>query len=187
MTFIAMIFFPLAMFVEQDVNPWSTYLNYPGAEIWKFANLFIFVGIGVYLLRQRLADALHSRREGLKRELLKAREERDAAQAQLAEVESRFERLDAEVAAIRERSRAEAAAERERIKVATEIEIRQLREQAQREIESAGKVARQELRRYAAEQSVRIAKSLVRREIRTEDDARLIELNLGDLGRRRQH
>src|SRR6266542_1893404 len=113
MTFIAMIFFPLAMFVEQDVNPWSTYLNYPCAEIWKFTNLFIFVGIGVYLLLQRLADALHSRREGLKQELLKAREERDGEQPQHNEMQSKYERLNAEDAATQQSSRPEAAAERE--------------------------------------------------------------------------
>ncbi len=184
MTFVAMSSLQLAIFLAPEASSWSTYLNYPGAEVWKFANLFLFIGVGVYLLRRRLADALHSRREGIKRELLRAQQERDAALAQLAEVESRFERLDTEVAAIRDRSRAEAAAEQERIKAATEIEIKQLREQAQREIESAGKAARQELRRYAAEQSVRIAESLVRREIRPEDDARLIDLNLGEFGRR---
>jgi hypothetical protein len=27
---------------------WDHYLNYPGFEIWKFVNLGIFIGLGVY-------------------------------------------------------------------------------------------------------------------------------------------
>ena len=174
----------LVMLIDQDVSKWSDYLDYPGAEVWKFVNLFIFIAFGIYLLRRPLADALRSRREGIKRDLLIARKERDEAHAQLAEVQARLEGLDAEVSAIRDRSRAEAAAEAERMRSATEAEIAKLREQAQREIESASKAARHELRRFAAEQSVRIAEAVVRREIRPEDDARLIDISVRELGRR---
>jgi F0F1-type ATP synthase membrane subunit b/b' len=57
-----------------------------------------------------------------------------------------------------------------------------LREQAQREIESAGKTARHRLRRFAARQSVRYAEELLRRDLRADDDARLIKLNVEQLG-----
>src|SRR5918997_1485399 len=50
------------------------------------------------------------------------------------------------------------------------------------EVERAGKVARQDLRRYAAEQSVRLAEDMIRRDIRAEDDARLMNEYIGDLG-----
>jgi F0F1-type ATP synthase membrane subunit b/b' len=60
--------------------------------------------------------------------------------------------------------------------------MRKLREQAQREIESAGKVARQELRRQAAEESVRLAEEMIRRDIRPEDEARLIGEYVEELG-----
>jgi F0F1-type ATP synthase membrane subunit b/b' len=51
-----------------------------------------------------------------------------------------------------------------------------------REIETAGKAARKDLRRYTAEQSVRLAEEIVRREIKPEDDARLIRNNIEELG-----
>jgi len=176
----AIRFVHLAIFIQEGVSSWW---NYPGVELWKFLNLFIFIAVGVYLLRRPLSDALRSRREGIKRDLLRARQERDDALAQLAEVESRVERLDAEVTIIRERSNSEADAERERIKRSTEAEMTKLRAQAQREIDSAGKAARQELRQFAAVQSVRLAEELIRREIRPEDDARLIGLNVEEFGR----
>ena len=160
--------------------PW--WLNYPGFEAWKFVNLFIFVGALVYILRRPLGEALRARREGIRRDLMRAQEERNAALAKLEEVEARLARLDAEVAAVREQAEREAVEERERIKRSTEDDMRKLGDQAQREIESAGKAARQELREYAAEQSVRLAEEMIRREMRPEDDARLVNLHVEELG-----
>jgi F0F1-type ATP synthase membrane subunit b/b' len=160
------------------------YLDYPGFEAWKFFNLAIFVVLMVYALTRKfkLGDAFQARRESIKLELAKARDERDAALAKLKEVEDRLALLDQEVAAIKERSVQEAAAERARIAQSTEAEIAKLGEQAQREIESTGKAAKKDLRRYAAEQSVRLAEVIVRRELRPEDDARLIANNIEELG-----
>ena len=114
--------------------------------------------------------------------MARAQQERDAALAKLKEVEERLGLLDTEVAKIKEQSVHEAAEERERIARATEAEIVKLSEQAAREIESAGKAARKELRRYTAEQSVRLAEEIVRREMKPEDDARLIASNIEELG-----
>lgn len=164
----------------------SVWWNYPGFELWKFVNLLVFVAAAIFL-HQRfgkpLSEALRSRREAIKRELVKAQHERDQALAKLAEVEARLERLDSEVSTIRDRSKAEADAERARIERSTEAEMAKLRQQAQKEIEVAAKAASQELRRFAAQQSLSLAEETIRRDIRPEDDSRLIELNLEQLGR----
>lgn len=163
--------------------PWW---NYPGLELWKFVNLFLFIAAALYLHRRfgrPVREALRARSEGIKRELIRAREERDQAMAKLAEVEERFERLDAEVATVRERATTEGEAERARIKSATELEISKMEEQAKREIESAGKAARLELQRFAAQESVRLAEEILEREIRPEDDARLTTRSVEELGR----
>jgi F0F1-type ATP synthase membrane subunit b/b' len=118
--------------------------------------------------------------------LTRAQEERVAALAKLEEVGARLAHLDSEVESIRAQARREAAEERERIARSTEEEMRKLREHVQREIEGAGKAARQELRRYAAEQSVRMAEELIRRDMGAEDDARLMGdyvKGLGGVGR----
>jgi F-type H+-transporting ATPase subunit b len=159
-----------------------SWYNYPGWEAWKFLNLFLFIGVLVYFLRRPLSQSLVARREAIRRDLVRAQEERNAAQAKLEEVEARLARLNAEVEGIRAQAQKEAAAERERIERATEEEMKKLREQAQREIESAGKLARQELRRHAAEESVRLAEGMIRRDMRPEDDARLIGEYVDDLG-----
>lgn len=158
--------------------------DYPGFELWKFINLGIFVIALIFAMRKffGVPEMFRDRKETIRRELAKAREERDAALQKLKEVEERFARLDSEVGAIKEQSQREAAEEGERIAHSTEAEIAKLSEQAQREIERAGKTARHELRRYTAEQSVRLAEEMIRREMKPEDDARLINRNIEELG-----
>ena len=158
--------------------------DYPGFELWKFVNLFIFVGALVYILvrKAKLGDAFRARRESIKAELEKARAERDAALAKLKEVEERLAGLDNQVATIKEKSTAEAAQERERIEHSTEAEIAKLTSQGQRDIENAAKMAKQDLRRFTAEQSVRLAEEMIKRDIRPDDDARLINRNIDEMG-----
>jgi len=156
----------------------------PGAETWaRIFNLVLFIAAMYFILRKMgIGETFRARRENIRRELMRAQEERNEAQAKLAEVEGRLAQLDAEVAAIRAQAQREAAEERARIEQATEADIRKLREQARREIESAGKAARAGLRAYAAEQSVRLAEEMIRRDIRPEDDARLANEYVEELG-----
>ncbi len=91
--------------------------------------------------------------------------------------------MDAEIARIQEKVKAEGAAERQRIELATKAEIARMREQAKREIESAGKAARNELRKFAALESVRLAEEILKAEMGADDDARLTILSVEQLGR----
>ncbi len=170
----------LFLFAEEGPKWW----DYPGFELWKFINLFIFVGALVYILvrKAKLGDAFKARREGIKAELEKARKERDAALAKLKEVEERLATLDDQVAAISAKAKTEAAEERERIARSTEAEIAKLTAQGQRDIENAAKAARKDLRRFTAEQSVRLAEEIIKRNIRPDDDVRLISRNIDDMG-----
>lgn len=154
--------------------------------IARWFNLLVFLGILYFLLRGPVRNALATRRENIRRDLIRAQEERNAALAKLEEVNARLANLNSEVTTIRQQAEREAATERERLVRATEEESRKLREQAQREIENAGKIARHDLRRYAAEQSVALAEEIIRRDIRPEDDARLVQTYVNDLGGVRQ-
>jgi F-type H+-transporting ATPase subunit b len=148
----------------------------------KVVNLLLFAGVMYFVLRRPLGEAFRGRQEGIRRDLMRAEEERSAAVAKLQEVEGRLARLDSEVEAIREQAQKEAAEERARVERAAEEEARKIREQARREIENASKAARAELRAYAAEQSVRLAEEMIRSEIRPEDDVHLVREYVGELG-----
>ena len=161
----------------------TAWWDYPGLELWKFLNLAVFIVIMTFLLRSKLRNAMQARAGAIKQELLVAKQERDQALAKLAEVESRLARLDEETASIKAKAEAEAEAEKQRLILATEQEVGRIREQAKREIESAAKAAKQGLRRFAAQESVRMAENILTREIRPEDDTALANRNLQELGR----
>jgi ATP synthase F0 subunit b len=148
----------------------------------KVINLLLFVGLMYYFLRRPIKEAFRARQESIRDELMRAQEERDAAVAKLKEVEGRLASLGSEVEAIRMHAQKEAAEERLRVERATEEEMRKIREQARREIESASKAARAELREFTAEQSVRLAEEMIRRDIRPEDDAHLVSEYVEELG-----
>jgi ATP synthase F0 subunit b len=150
--------------------------------IAKLINLLLFVGLMFYFLRRPIIGAFQGRQQSIRHELLRAEEERVAAEARLEEVEGRLARLDAEVGAIKANAQREAAEERARVERATEAEIKKIREQARREIESAAKAARAELRTFTAEQSVKLAEEMIRRDIRPEDDAKLAREYVEELG-----
>ena len=163
----------------------ATWYNYPGLELWKFINLAIFTAVGIYILRRPISQALGTRREAIKQELVQAQEQKARAVAKVAEADSLLSRLDTEVRTVSEHAREEAESERRRVADATAREIEKLKQQAEREIETADKVARKELRQFLAQRSVDVAREKVRGRMQPADDRVLIEESIGELRRAR--
>ena len=175
--------FALISMLSSDSPPWW---DYPGFEFWKFVNLALFVGLLIYVLKKAdIRGAFRARGDSIKAELEKARIERDAALAKLKEVEERLAGMNDQVALINQRSKTETEAEAARIAQSTKEEVAKLTLQAQREIENAAKTAKNELRNFAAAESIRMAEELIRRDMRPEDDARLMMHNVDEMGAQR--
>jgi F0F1-type ATP synthase membrane subunit b/b' len=164
---------------------WTDWLNYPGLELWKFANLLIFTVGAVLILRRPLSTALRARSDSIRLELLRAKKERDEALARLAEADALLGHLEADVGTIQDQARQEAKLERQRLASAAEAEIQKLELQAQREIETTRKVAFKELREFLAQRSVELATESLMRQIQPEDDLRLMNASVSELGRSR--
>ena len=172
--------FALTFILSADSPPWW---DYPGFELWKFVNLGLFVGLLVYvLMRANIGNAFRTRGESIKAELEKARRERDAALAKLKEVEERLTGMHDQISSINQRSKVEADEERKRISQSTQAEIAKLTSQAQRDIENAGKAAKNDLRNFAAEESIRLAEDLIKRDMRADDDSRLMMRGVEEMG-----
>jgi F0F1-type ATP synthase membrane subunit b/b' len=162
---------------------WMEWFNYPGLEIWKFLNLAIFLAAAIYVLRSKINEALLSRRDVIKQELITAQNERERALARLTETEDLLSRMDEHVGAIHKQAQLEAESEKQRLAEAMAREIAKLKQQGEREVETANKLARKELRQFLAQRSIELARESVRRQMRPEDDTLLIKENLGDLRR----
>lgn len=164
------------------------WLNYPGFEAWKFANLFLFIAVALFLhhrFGKPIAQAFRARGERIRFELERARKEQEEAQGKLAQVEARLQDLDVDIARIHALALAEVEGERKRIMESTELEIKKIREQALREIATASKTAQAGLRRFAANRSVELAEGLIQKDINSADDMRLMLTSVDELGSNR--
>jgi F0F1-type ATP synthase membrane subunit b/b' len=159
--------------------------NYPGLELWKFFNLFVFIGVMIYILRRKISEALATRRDAIKQELVDAQQRRERALAQVAEADTRLAGLDTDIQSVHEHAQQEAQSERERLVAATKRELEKLEHQARREMETADKVARKKLRQFFAQKSIDVARHTVRTQMKPEDDVLLIKESLGELRRTR--
>jgi F0F1-type ATP synthase membrane subunit b/b' len=161
------------------------WMNYPGLEAWKFFNLFVFVGVMIYILRRKISEALAARRDAIKQELLDAQQRRERALAQVAEADTQLSRLEADIKSVHEHSQQEAQSERERLATSTTRELEKLDQQARREMETADKVARKQLRQFFAKRSIDVAREAVSSQMKPEDDVLLIRESIGELRRTR--
>jgi len=159
------------------------WFNYPGLELWKFINLAIFTGAGIFVLRKPISQALMARRGAIQQELVAAQQERERALAQVQEADNHLSRLHEDVRTLHRQADEEARAERARLAAATQSEMEKLKQQSQRETDMADKLARKELRQFLAQRSIELARESVRNQMRPEDDTALIKENLGDLRR----
>ena len=161
---------------------YNEYINITGFELWKFLNLGLFVAIMVYLLKKPLGAAFKAKREVIRAELIKAEEEKRAAVAKLTAAEAKIAQLETEKQNILTRAKAEAEADAKRIADAAELEAERLRRQTEQDLARIETLKRLELRRYSAEESVRIAEAKLRSQIDAGIDARLVTANIQEIG-----
>lgn len=153
------------------------------ATLWRVINLLVFVIILVYILRSkvRIGQVFDNRAASIVKQLEQAKRDKQEAEDQLARVEARLGRLDQDVSEIRAEAERESAREAERIRRAAAADAEKIRQSAQREIAGAMKSARTELQAFVAEQSVSLAEGIIRREIRPEDNKRMLNEFIDDL------
>jgi F0F1-type ATP synthase membrane subunit b/b' len=161
---------------------YNKYLNYPGFELWKFINLAIFVLVMVYLLKRPLTEAFKAKREAIRAELIKAEEEKQAALAELVSAEARLASLPEEKKAVLAKAKAEADAERKRLAAQAASDITKIKEQAGGDINRLTQQTLAGLRRFSAEESVRLAEEKLRARIDPAGDARLVKSGIDAIG-----
>jgi len=161
---------------------WDHYFNYPGFELWKFINLGIFVWLLVYLVRKPLSEAFKAKRDVIRAELIKAEEEKQQALSSLTSVEAKLVGIDSEKTSIMKLAREEAEAEKRRLAEQAASEAAKLKAQADGEVARLGSVARFQLRRFAVDESLRLAEEKLRSSVDNQTDARLIETSIQAIG-----
>ncbi len=144
-------------------------------DIARLVNFALFAGTLVYLLKSPLRKYLSDRGTAIRSDLVNAAAMRDAAAAQIAEIDRKMQALPAELEALRAQGTREIAAEEARIQAAAATERERLLEQARREIDLQVKVAERDLVTHAADLAVGVASERIRKTITDEDQNRLVD------------
>lgn len=145
------------------------------SPIWPWANFAILAaGLG-YLIAKKGGPFFAARSLSIRQGIADAEKIRADAEATAAEVDRRLSGLEIEIEKLRASARNEQAAEAARLREQGAAELARVQEHAGREIESAGKAARMELKRYAAELAIDLAGQKIRRAMTTDVQAGLVD------------
>ncbi|MBV6494989.1 MAG: hypothetical protein DYH05_08530 [Acidobacteria bacterium ACB1] len=161
---------------------YNEWMNIPGFEAWKFVNLAIFVAAMTFILRKRLSEGFKQKREEIRADLIRAENEKKAALERLTEIEGKIAQKDTEKATIIARAKAEAEADEKELSDLTAADTARIKGQAQAELTRLANQSRSALRRFSAEESVRIAEERLRSQIDGAVDARLIKNGIAEIG-----
>lgn len=131
-------------------------------------NFAVVAGFIVWAARKYAPGAFRDRTELIRKQMEEARVASEEANRRLADIEGRLSRLDTEVGGLRAGADRDAAAEEQRIRAAAEEDKRKIVASAEQEIASAAKVARGELKRYAAGLAVTLAEKKIQVNVATD-------------------
>jgi F-type H+-transporting ATPase subunit b len=125
-------------------------------------NFAVVAAVIFWFAKKNLPAMFRSRTVSIQKSLEEARKTSQEAKRRLSNIEARLSKLDVEIGEMRWAAEQEAAAEEIRIKEAAEEDARKIVESAEQEIMAAAKLARRELKAYAADLAVALAKKQIR-------------------------
>jgi F-type H+-transporting ATPase subunit b len=135
-----------------------------GRAYWLsvLVNFAIVAGLIFWPAKKYLPAIFRSRTASIQKSLEEARKTSQEAKRRLSNIEARLSKLDVEIGEMRWAAEQEAANEEIRIKAVAEEDARKIVESAEQEIMAAAKLARRELKAYAADLAVSLAKKQIR-------------------------
>ena len=148
----------------------------------QLLNFAVLLGILIYFGGRAVNKALLGRHEQLKTELAAAAAARTQAELRLRKHEDRLAGLEREIAAMRASLKQEAEIEKQQLIAAAEERAKRVREETVFAIEQQVKEAQIALRRDVAEQALRVAEDILRRTVDANDQRRLLEGFMNEVG-----
>jgi F-type H+-transporting ATPase subunit b len=152
-------------------------------EAFTWINFLIIVAAFYYLSRKMLGPYLQSRGEAIREDMASSKRAIEAASARMAAVEQKLKALDSEIGSLKSSAMEEAAAERVRIEERAKADGQKIAAAAEQEIAAAAKLARQELKVYAAELAVDLAEKKIQSSISPDSERIIFRSFLDDFGK----
>jgi len=157
-------------------------INLDKSMILQVINLLILLFVLQKFLFKPLTQFLAKRAEGIKQSLDEARQAREAAAKAQEEYRAQVTATQREAAALREQAQREVEEERQRLLRASREEAQRLVAEARAAIEQETRRARAQLREEAVNLSVAVAERVLERSLTGEDQRRLAEKYVRELG-----
>jgi F-type H+-transporting ATPase subunit b len=135
----------------------------PIAAYWvsTVLNFVIVAAVLVVFLKSPMANFFRERTVGIRKSMEEARRSSEEASRRLSEIEARLAKLDAETAEMRAAADREAGKEEEAARAAAQEAKAKIVQGAEQEIAAAARLARGELKSYAAELAVSLAEKKI--------------------------
>jgi F-type H+-transporting ATPase subunit b len=153
-----------------------------GNAIWTAVIFVVLLVVLKKLAWGPLLDGLQQREKFIRESLERAKADREAAEARLAEYTQKLRDAREEASGIVNEGRRDADALKQRLEVEARGEADKIVERARREIEIAKRTAVQEIYAVAGRLATEAASKIVRRELKAEDHQRLIDESIRELG-----
>ncbi len=149
--------------------------------VWQLLNLGTFLGLLWYFLRKPATDFFGKRKAGVAAALAKAEDERRRAEQLSAELKARLARIETELADLREAARRDAEAEHAALLAKSQSDADQILAKTRIDLDNRVRAARAELKDFAGDLSVDLARELLQKNVTAEDEKRLLEEGIAQL------
>lgn len=149
---------------------------------WEWANFALLAGLLGYLGAKQGGPFFNARAAEIRKGIDDAEKIKADSNAQIAAINAKLGRLDAEIASMREGAEVERRAAEQRLREETRREIERIRLHADSEIETAGKSERIALQRYAAQLALELAETKVRARMTPSTEDALVQAFVNGLG-----
>ena len=148
---------------------------------WKIANFVIFAGIIAYFIMKYAPGFFASRTAGIRKSIEEGARRSQEAEARASEIEQKIAGLQAEIEAMRAAAHEELAKEGMRIEAETRHSLSKIQDQAVQQIALSGKAAQQDLKEYAADLAITLARRKIAAPLPADTDRSLVLTFLADL------
>lgn len=134
----------------QEQHEEKKYFGIP-AWILQTANILLFIGLLVYLVRKPVGQMFRGRSDTIRTQLSEAKTRREKAERLAEDIQSRLSQIENEVGTILQRARDEGDRQKKEMIAAAESEAEKILASARNEVEQRVKLARKELTEYAGQ------------------------------------
>ncbi len=150
--------------------------------LYRCLSFALMVGLLAYFVTKPIRKGLKDRTEEIAKTLADAEAAKEAAEAKHREYSEKLAKATEEIAVIADSIRREGELEREKILAAAKQMAVKIEEEADNKASSVVAKARIELREEAAKLAVELAEDLLKKQVSTEDQKRLVDEYMHKVG-----